>query len=241
MNQIIYTSSPFLVEDKSAEEFAPVFTCYPKVPRLNRESVITEKIDGTNAQILITPEGRIYTGSRGRWISPQNDNHGFSRWVEDHHEEIKLLGPGRHFGEWWGSGINRGYGLRNGVKRLSLFNTERWCVYGDVPRVIPSLDPTAPVRVQQVLPPCVGLVPILWRGLFCTEDIKNVLTELRLHGSVAAPGFDNPEGIVVFHTAANHGFKVTLDKDGQPKGLPARPEALANRAPRVSSSPASSP
>ena len=35
-------------------EFQP----FPKIPRLSREIVITEKIDGTNAQILITDDGQ---------------------------------------------------------------------------------------------------------------------------------------------------------------------------------------
>ena len=38
-------------------------------------------------------------------------------------------------------------------------------------------------------------------------------------GSVAAPGFMNPEGIVMFHIAANVCFKKTIEKDEQPKGV----------------------
>lgn len=40
------------------------FQEFPKMARLSRECVITEKIDGTNAQILVTPEGGMLTGSR---------------------------------------------------------------------------------------------------------------------------------------------------------------------------------
>ena len=46
------------------------FEAFDKIPRLKRGCVITEKIDGTNAQIYI-PEA-----------------------------ELRKLGPGRHFGEW---------------------------------------------------------------------------------------------------------------------------------------------
>jgi hypothetical protein len=42
------------------------FAEFPKMARLSRECIITEKIDGTNAQILITEEGEIYAGSRTR-------------------------------------------------------------------------------------------------------------------------------------------------------------------------------
>jgi hypothetical protein len=42
---------------------------------------------------------------------------------------------------------------------------------------------------------------------------------LRKFGSYAAPGFMNPEGIVCFHTAANIGFKKTIQKDELPKSI----------------------
>ena len=37
------------------------------------------------------------------------------------------------------------------------------------------------------------------------------------NGSYASPGFDRPEGIVCFHLAGNVGFKMTIEKDDQPK------------------------
>jgi hypothetical protein len=64
--------------------------------------------------------------SRSRWITPDDDNFGFAAWVEANRDELLTLGPGRHFGEWWGSGIQRGYGLPKGEKRFSLFNVSRW-------------------------------------------------------------------------------------------------------------------
>mgnify|MGYP002129949175 CR=1 FL=1 len=35
------------------------FLEFPKMPRLSREIIITEKIDGTNAQLLITESGEM--------------------------------------------------------------------------------------------------------------------------------------------------------------------------------------
>src|SRR5436305_1822690 len=98
------------------------FNAFPKIARLNRECVITEKIDGTNASILIDEDGVVMAGSRTRWITPENDNFGFAKWVEANKSELMKLGVGHHFGEWWGSGIQRGYGLTKGEKRFSLFN-----------------------------------------------------------------------------------------------------------------------
>jgi len=196
------------------------FQEFPKMGRLSRECVITEKIDGTNAQILITEDGQMLIGSRTRWITPGNDNFGFAAWCEANKAELIKLGPGRHFGEWWGSGIQRGYGLAKGEKRLSLFNVIRWCLHGETPQRIASADPRIE-KYQEVLPACVGLVPVLYRGLFTTEACENALEWLRANGSSAAPGFTKPEGIVCFHTAANVGFKKTLEKDETPKSLAA--------------------
>ena len=155
------------------------FEGFPKMARLSRECIITEKIDGTNAQIYIVEQdgfqmpGSIYeagglamfAGSRTRWITPEDDNFGFAAWVKANADQLFGLGVGRHFGEWWGCGIQRGYGLTE--KRFSLFNTLRWCLHDAEPAQIPSADPRI-VKMQQRLPECVGLVPQLWRGEFST-------------------------------------------------------------------------
>jgi hypothetical protein len=85
-----------------------------------------------------------------------------------------------------------------------------------VPKAIPTADPRN-VKLQDMLPACCHLVPILWQGLFSTAEATIQLWELGQTGSYAAPGFMNPEGIVLFHTAGNVGFKMTLDNDGVPK------------------------
>jgi hypothetical protein len=200
------------------------FTEFEKIARLSREIVITEKIDGTNGQIAIfqrdalTPEDRltphvsvvsggvdwvIFVGSRTKWIDEKNDNAGFAKWVYAHANELIGLGEGKHFGEWWGAGIQRGYGLKE--KQFSLFNTYRWLDGGK--------DGTTDVR-----PACCGVVPVLYRGMFDTNIIQEHLDELAKYGSVAAPGFMNPEGIVIYHTAGNLYFKKTIKNDEKPKG-----------------------
>lgn len=96
------------------------FTEFPKMARLSREIIITEKIDGTNAQILITESGELFVGSRTRWITVQDDNFGFAKWVSENKETIMQLGKGRHFGEWWGSGIQRGVWIAKMGKKVFL-------------------------------------------------------------------------------------------------------------------------
>lgn len=176
------------------------FLEFPKMPRLAREIIITEKIDGTNAQIAISDGGQMLVGSRTRWIDPTTDNHGFARWAFENAAELVKLGPGRHFGEWWGSGIQRGYGFTKGEKRFSLFNVLRW---------------------QDGRPACCDVVPVLYRGQFQTSAADEAIEHLRTKGSVAAPGFMKPEGIVLFHMAGNFGFKRTIEKDELPKSLAA--------------------
>lgn len=194
------------------------FQEFPKMARLSRDIIITEKIDGTNAQLLITEAGDIIVGSRTKWITPQDDNAGFARWVEGNKTELLKLGAGRHFGEWWGSGIQRGYGLQKGEKRLSLFNVGRWALYGTKPKRILTADPRIE-EYQDILPEGISLVPELYRGEFDTHKINEVLEDLKIKGSYAAPGFMKPEGIVVFHIAGNVGFKKTIEKDEVPKSL----------------------
>jgi hypothetical protein len=178
---------------------ALTFQPFPKIARLRRNVVVTEKIDGTNASVTVLEDGTVLAGSRTRFITPTNDNYGFAKWVAAHEDELRTgLGVGQHFGEWWGQGIQRNYGLTE--KRFSLFNTNRW----------------EGVGIHRLL--CCLVVPVLYTGVFDTEKIEGVLNSLRVIGSYAAPGFMNPEGIIVYHTASQTMFKQTLDRDDEPKG-----------------------
>lgn len=173
------------------DEFEP----FPKIGRLSRECMITEKIDGSNAQICITPEGKILAGSRSRWLTPEKDNFGFAKWVLENETELRRgLAVGRHFGEWWGLGIQRRYGLLE--KRFSLFNAHRW--------------------TENPPPTCCSVVPVLYRGPFDSREIEKAMATLSLGGSLAAPGFMNPEGIIIFHQGVY--FKKTFEHDEKGKG-----------------------
>lgn len=182
------------------------FQEFASIARLSRDMVVTEKIDGTNAQVFVGEDGSVKAGSRNRWIVPEADNFGFARWVAEHADELRQLGTGRHFGEWWGNGIQRGYGLPNGDKRFSLFNVARWADERDREKY-PTDRPT-----------CCHVVPIIGRGPFSTPLVDELLATLAVLGSSAAPGFMKPEGVVVFHVASGGLFKKTLDKNDGHKG-----------------------
>lgn len=149
----------------------------------------------------------IYAQSRTRFITPEKDNFGFARWVAEHAGEIVAQldahggSVGRHFGEWWGQGIQRRYGMDH--KIFSLFNTNRYAGL----EVSFGEDNTE-----------INVVPVLYEGPLTTSVVNMVLDRLELEGSKAAPGFMKPEGIITYHHAARTMFKTTLENDGQPKG-----------------------
>lgn len=188
------------------------FRPWPKIARAARKVIITEKIDGTNACIVVSDDGlEIAAQSRNKLITPDDDNYGFARWVQENGHDLLKLGPGHHFGEWWGKGIQRGYGLDE--KRFSLFNTGRWSggasggFFGD-----------GDTRCNEV--PLLHVVPII-DTFVMFEDVGGVaraMNALKSQGSYASPGFMNPEGIVIFHTASNMMFKKTFGSDGAKGG-----------------------
>lgn len=150
------------------------FKGFSKIPRsVNESYTITEKIDGTNGCVVITEDGDIYAQSKSRIITPnhdglETDNYGFAAWVVQHAEELKLLGPGYHYGEWWGPGIQRRYFENNRV--FSLFS---WWLN------------------QDQIPGCCRVVPVI------AQTIEQATERLMNEGSIACPGFFNPEGFVV--------------------------------------------
>jgi hypothetical protein len=184
------------------------FKEFPKIARLKRNIVVTEKIDGTNACVIVSDDGlAIGAQSRSKLITPDDDNYGFARWVQDHREELLLLGPGHHYGEWWGAGIQRRYGLTE--KRFSLFNAGRWH----------DASAVEDERAGKLLAPaCCHVVPVLIEGPNDQRAIDETMNLLRQKGSVAAPGFMKPEGIIIYHTASRMYFKSTLEKDEEYKG-----------------------
>lgn len=223
-------------------EFKP----FPKIGRWSRPAIVTEKLDGTNAAVgvvemshpgklwpdksnddaILNDDGYtirgwrmgqaicvcvvtdpsyvgldyynrthylVYAQSRKRIITPEDDNFEFATWVFENASDLALLGTGLHFGEWWGSGINRGYGLDE--KRFSLFNVHRW---------------------RDIRPACCHVVPTLGQG-DAALSVDFAMDWLSEYGSVAAPGYDRPEGVVVYHTTNGALFKKTFDGDDQSK------------------------
>ena len=198
-----------------------MFQRFASLTRFSHDWTITEKIDGTNACVIIAeiddPEinhgssfGRVgdllvFAQSRNNMITPEKDNAGFARWVSNNVEQlVAALGVGRHFGEWCGASIQRRYGLEN--KKFALFNTHRW---GDL-----AAHPDGGLLGGQLT-----VVPVLAEGYMDNpgQVALDCMQKLKEQGSAFASGFMDPEGVVMRHNPSGTVFKKTFDYDEQGK------------------------
>lgn len=180
-------------------EFKP----WPKIYRENSNIIISEKIDGSTGCIIIndwydTVSNKdrlevVGVQSRKRLITPLDDNYGFAAWVYDNQNELLKLGPGYHYGEWAGPGINKNRHKLN-EKRFFMFNTLRW---GDH-------NPNTPDVCD--------VVPVLYEGEGEPGIIQDVMNDLLL---VRSQQGINPEGVVVFNKSTQLMTKYTYEA---PKG-----------------------
>ena len=170
-----------------------LFKAWPKISRIgeNLTVTITEKIDGTNACIIISDGEIVGVQSRNRLITPESDNAGFARWVRENEEELKGLGDGYHYGEWAGPSIQQNP-LKLEEKAFFLFNTFRWGPHNPPPticKVVPVLN--ADVEYSP------GLISDVMRDLKVLRDYE-------------------PEGIIVYFHVFRTNVKVTY-KNSQGK------------------------
>ena len=163
------------------------FKAWPKIGRETPFRVtITEKLDGTNACIIIQDNKIVGIQSRNRFIEIGDDNFGFAGWVWDNAEELIKLGEGYHYGEWVGVGIQKNpHNLPD--RQFFLFNTFRWN----------SQNPN--------LPSCCKVVPILFEGNIEADTIKSLL-----QGLVDNAGETTPEGIIVYYHSSRSYSKHTI-------------------------------
>lgn len=171
------------------------FESFASIERIQQNITITEKIHGTNAQVYI--DGlTVLAGSRTRWITVGDDNYGFAAWVlKNAPELISALGNGRHYGEWYGSGINAGYGMKE--RRFALFNPVRW----------------VPLRDAGALPAGVDVVPVLYSGPWTDTIVTETMDCLRVEGSRLVPGYSKPEGVVIWFDRSRVMMKRTFESE----------------------------
>lgn len=166
-----------------------LFVPWPKTPRGGAiAGIITEKMDGTNACVIVQDGKVVGVQSRRRMITPEDDNYGFAAWVEENKEELGTLGDGYHYGEWVGPGIQKNpHNLEQ--KEFYLFDTMRFCVGRQTP------------------PKCVKVVRELYVGPIDDWIIESEMVHLAERGE----DLDyKPEGIIVYYFKTKSREKYTF-------------------------------
>ena len=106
----------------------PGLKTWRSIPLLFGDATLTEKLDGHTVGIHIeerTPSEqravlvragdvahldvdgkltfyRVGVQNRNRWLTPGSDVRGVAQWAKENAAGLAaVLGPGRHFGEWW--------------------------------------------------------------------------------------------------------------------------------------------
>ena len=155
-------------------EFEP----WAKIPRaVLGGCIISMKMNGTNACIIIKDGKVVGVQSRKRMINigKENDNYGFASYVAQNMEKVLQLGEGRHYGEWAGLGIQKNpHNLES--KTFFLFDTRRW---GE----------------HNVPPEGIEVVEILHQGEYSRTIIDDVMNTLKTRSETE--GW-KAEGIVVY-------------------------------------------
>ena len=196
------------------------FVKWASIPRLSKETMtVTEKIDGTNSAIRIRPTSaandctdalptiavsddtmyNVWVQSRNRFISPgkSTDNAGFAGWVNDNLDQlVTILGPGDHYGEWWGSGIQRGYSQKD--KHFSLFNARRW---------LELLNTTEPYEGLNL-----HTVPLLYTGSYDGAKVQELRQNLIDNGTTLTKNF-RAEGMIIELREIGAKYKVLCEND----------------------------
>ena len=168
------------------------FKKWDKINRLKDNMItITEKINGTNACVIIEDGKVVGCQSRNRLVKV-GDHFGFPAWVEDNAEEIVSLGDGYHYGEWAGPGIQKNLHKLE-KKTFFLFRPE-----------------------YMLMPGCISVVPILYQGPYSEAEIKRIMFVLKPYDAGAqvdalSGKYVYAEGIVVYFHDMRQSMKLTFE------------------------------
>jgi hypothetical protein len=206
-----------LAEDYERGNTMGEFRKWPSTPRWHKGLTITEKIDGTNACIVIY-NGQVKAQSRKRMITPDDDNMGFAKWVYENAGALTdTLGYGYHYGEWYGEGIQKNpLGIEG--KRFALFHATKYTeANGYELNKVDGLE----------------TVPLLFHGQANLWTIPDIVQDLELYGTkvkgaarrtVTVPGLGDTielaaraEGVIVYHKETQAKYKILLENDAYHK------------------------
>lgn len=219
------------------------FQKFSKIPRLSREIIVTEKIDGSNGQVVIfdntdfveyidknDPEGVVLPDRAEKDAEIADFISNYCLYAEEITPEYYLYVFAGSRKRWLNLDSDN-YGFANWVKENAkeLTNLGKGRHFGeyygkDIQRNYGLQEKRfALFNVKrwgdpETRPACCEVIPVLWRGMFDTGVIDIVIKALGKGGSIVSPGFIKPEGIVIYHTASGRLFKKTIVGDEKPKG-----------------------
>jgi len=206
------------LEKDKKESTMGEFKGWGSTPRENKNKTITEKIDGTNACVVIY-NGVVSAQSRKRLITPDDDNYGFAKWVyENAGALMDTLGYGYHYGEWYGEGIQKNpLGIEG--KRFALFHPTKY-------------NESNGYELENV--DGLETVPLLHHGQCDVFTIPNIMHDLETYGTkvvgakredvhTGIPGLEgmeyvyqkaaDAEGIIIWNNETRTRTKMLLKDD----------------------------
>lgn len=132
-------------------------------PKVTYKSKV--KLHGTNAAIQVHPDGTIVCQSRNNIITPERDNDGFARWVEENKEAWSESKTDKLFvvyGEFCGGNIQNGVAL-NQIKEKQFAIFALYFVESDYLEVRPE-------KIRYFVPELKNVHIIPWHPLTVTVD-----------------------------------------------------------------------
>lgn len=219
------------------------FKEWPKTARLNRNMIVTEKIDGTNAAVRVVPvELLAATGHGLHGGMEPGDQHEQHVLVESSNGRFVLVGaqsrkklitPGKQtdnygfaqfvfdnaqtFADVLGEGIHFGEWYGPGIQKNPWpqgFEGKRFMLFN----VTRWGAPETRELLKSSFNGQVEVATVIYEGPFDVTRVNNLVLALKDDGSWHVPGMSKPEGVIVFNEAAGINFKVTLEKDETYKG-----------------------
>lgn len=131
------------------------------------------KLHGTNAGIVIKPNGDVFAQSRTSMIAVGNDNAGFAAWVDSTAKNWRRIKETRHitiYGEWFGPGIQKGVAANKVPTKMFAIFSIQYGHYDDIDDALVIIDPSEIVKFFHTngvnLPENVHILP--WYG----DDIE---------------------------------------------------------------------
>ena len=185
------------------------------------------KIHGTNSSIVIRPDGSFYTQSRNEIITPQCDNVGFSRWVNDNREYFSSLKQDVTiiiYAEWAGKGIMKGCAIHQIDRKI-------FCPFAIQYQTDEPVLEINPVEINRLLPHHKDIFVLPWHGeelvldftdreqlLQQSEIINNIVLEVEKEDPFVKKEFNLSglgEGVVYYPLPneydINSSIKINLD------------------------------